>query len=180
MNYTRTQAGTAAVLNPKIEIPRPLKALLISMDGGFDADAYASRLRIEQDVLAMLDTLLDAGYIQEQPSTGSQYSDRAEIPVKRAPYQAPPQRQAPPQPARSAAPHASASHRSLQDATEAITDFVMTYLPHDALEISFALEGLTSVAQLEASLHEYETKIRPLGDIAVQHLTNVKRILGHI
>lgn len=169
MNYTRTQAGTAAVLNPKIDIPRPMKALLISMVGGFDSNSYAARFRDEQDVPAMIDALLAAGYIRALPSTGSPYVEHVETPVKRLA----------PLPERFSIPVSSVSHRPLQDAVAAMTDFVMSHMPNDALDISFALEGLTSVAQLEASLRAYETKIRPLGAIADQHLAIVKRILGH-
>lgn len=169
MKYTRTQAGTAAVLNTKIDIPRPMKALLISMVGGFDSNVYASRFRDDQDVPAMIDALLTAGYIRALPSIGSQHAEHVETPARRLA----------PLPERLAVPTDLVSHRPLQDAIAAITDFVMGHMPDDALEISFALEGLTSVAQLEASLRAYETKIRPLGAIADQHLAIVKRILGH-
>ena len=170
MIYTRTQAGTAAVLNPKIDIPRPMKALLISMVGGFDSNVYASRFRDDQDIPAMIDALVTAGYIRALPSTGSAYAEYVETPVKRLA----------PLPERFSLPVDTVSHRPLQDAIAAITDFVMSHMPDDALEISFALEGLTSVAQLEASLRAYEIKIRPLGAIADQHFAIVKRILGHV
>lgn len=178
MNYTRTQAGTAAVLNPKIEIPRPMKALLISMVGGFDAKLYASRLRDDQDVPAMLEALVNAGYIRalSDTDTDSVSVKRVEAQVTRLVTQ--PERLVP-QPERLFVQSESLSHRPLQDAVAEITDFVMSYLPDDALEMSFALEGLTSVAQLEASLRAYETKIRHLGAIGDHHLAKVKRILGH-
>ena len=184
MNYTRTQAGTAAVLNPKIEIPRPMKALLISMIGGFDADLYASRLRDEQDVPAMLDALVRAGYIRALPDTGSPIVERAEAQVGRLAPQ--PARLAPqperlaPQPERLGVLSEPVSHRPLQDAIADITGFAMSYLPNDALEIAFAMEGVTSFAQLEATLGGYEMKIRHLGAIADQHLAKVKRLLGHV
>lgn len=172
MNYTRTEAGTAAVLNPKIEIPRPMKALLISMVGSFDTNLYASRFRGEQDVPAMLDALVKAGYIRALPGTDSPYVERVER------VEAPVRSPAPQQPERLSVPANPVSARPLQDAVAAITDFVMSYMPDDALEISFALESLTTVAQLEASLRAYEIKIRPLGAIADQHLAVVKRMLG--
>ena len=177
MRYTRTQAGTAAVLNPKTEISRPMKALLISMIGGFDAKLYASRLRDGQDVPAMLEALVNAGYIRALPDTGTHaYTDIVSPPVERVQVQvARPQ----PQPERFLTPSGSVSHRPLQDAVALMTDFVMNHLPGDALEMSFALEGLTSVTQLEASLRAYEAKIRHLGVPADQHLQQLKRILGH-
>ena len=175
MHYTRTQAGTAAVLNPKIEISRPMKALLISMIGGFDAKSYASRIRDGHDVPAMLEALLNAGYIRALPGTDT-HTDIDSPPVERVQAQvARPQ----PQPEQLFIPSAPVSHRPLQDAVALMTDFVMNHLPGDALEMSFALEGLTSVTQLEASLRAYETKIRHLGVAAVQHLQQLKRILGH-
>ena len=183
MHYTRTQAGTAAVLNPKTEISRPMKALLISMIGGFDAALYASRLRDGQDVPAMIEALVNAGYIRALPDTEThaQTRSRTDIDivapsVERVQVQvARPQ----PQPERFLIPSGSVSHRPLQDAVALITDFVMSHLPGDALEMSFALEGMTSVAQLEASLRAYEAKIRHLGVTADQHLQQLKRILGH-
>ena len=179
MHYTRTQAGTAAVLNPKTDISRPMKALLISMIGGFDAKSYASRLRDGQDVPAMLEALVNAGYISALPDTDTHAYTRTDIvspPVERVQVQvARPQSQ----PERFVIPPASVSHRPLQDGVALMTDFVMNHLPGDALEMSFALEGLSSVAQLEASLRAYEAKIRHLGVTADQHLKQLKRILGH-
>ena len=181
MHYTRTQAGTAAVLNPKTEISRPMKALLISMIGGFDAALYASRLRDGQDVPAMIEALVNAGYIRAVPDTEThaQTRTRTDIvapPVERVQVQvARPQ----PQPEPFLIPSGSVSYRPLQDGVALITDFVMNYLPGDALEMSFALEGMTSVAQLEASLRAYEAKIRHLGVTADQHLQQLRRILGH-
>ena len=177
MHYTRTQAGTAAVLNPKIEIARPMKALLISMIGGFDAKSYASRIRDGRDVPAMLEALVNAGYIRALPDTDT-HADIDSPPVER--FQSHVARLQPqPQPERFLIPSESVSHRPLQDAVALMTDFVMNHLPGDALEMSFALEGLTSVTQLEASLRAYETKIRHLGVTADQHLKQLKRILGH-
>ena len=176
MNYTRTQAGTNAVLNPKIEIPRPMKALLISMVGGFDAKLYASRLRDDQDVPAMLEALVNAGYIRALSDTDGLPVERAEAQSTRLVTQS---ERLVTQSDRLFVQSESLSHRPLQDAVAEITDFVMSYLPDDALEISFALEGLTSVAQVQASLPAYETKIRHLGAIGDHHLAKVKRILGH-
>lgn len=177
MHYTRTQAGTAAVLNPKIEISRPMKALLISMIGGFDAKSYASRIRDGHDVPAMLEALVNAGYISALPDTDTHIDiDIDSPPVQRVQAQV---ARLQPQSERLLVPAGSVSHRPLQDAVALMTDFVMSHLPDDALEISFALEGLTSIEQLKASLLAYETKIRRLGAIADQHLEQLKRIIGH-
>ena len=117
---------------------------------------------------AILEALVRAGYIRALPDTGSPYLGPAEAQVTRPAFQ----------PGDSEPPSDAVSYRPLQDAVADITDFVMRHLPDDALEISFALESLTTVAQLEASLRAYEIKIRPLGAIADQHLAVVKRMLG--
>ena len=160
MSYIRTPAGTAAVLNTKVAMPRPLKALLIAMNGQFDPYSYASRLPNGLDVSAMLEALVKAGYVRELSDTSSRTVEFVD--TEAAQLDAWPE---------------AVTHRSLQDAVASITDFVMRHLPDQALEIVLALEGLTSAAQLEASLKVYEAKIRHLGSAAVQHLAKVKQLL---
>ena len=161
MGYIRTSAGTAAVLNPKIEISRPLKSLLIAINDQFDPDAYASRLPSAGDLLTMIEALVDAGYVRPRPDTSS-------LTVGFAETQSELQGRWP----KTVAP------RALQDAIADMTDFVMIHLPDDALEISFALEGLSTTAQLDASLGAYEARIQHLGATAVHHLAKVKLVLG--
>lgn len=161
MHYIRTSAGTTAVLNPKIAIPRPLKALLIAINGQFDPYAYALRSPGVEDVMVMIETLIRAGYVRAQADTGSQTVGFAK--TRSAVHRAMPQ---------------AASPRTLQQAVADITDFVMRYLPDDALEISLTLEGLKTTAELEASLGAYEAKIRHLGSTAVHHLAAVRLTLG--
>jgi hypothetical protein len=163
MRYTRTSAGTDAVLNPKIAIPRPLKSLLLAINGQFDPYAYASRLQGAGDLPAMLEELIKAGYVRALAGTYSQTVGFAG--TKSVPQRAWPD---------------AASPRILQDAVADITDFVMSHLPDDALEISLALEGLSTTAELKASLGAYEAKIRHLGEIAVHHLAKVKLTLGGV
>ena len=161
MGYIRTSAGTAAVLNPKIAIPRPLKSLLIAINDQFDPHAYASRLPGAGDVLVMLETLVSAGYVRTLPDT-------SRLTVGFAETQSALQGHWP----------KTVSPRALQDAVADMTDFVMSHLPNDALEISLALEGLSTTAQLDASLRAYEARIQHLGATAVHHLAKVKLVLG--
>lgn len=169
MNYARTQAGTAAVLNPKIKMPRAMKVMLISMIGGFDSNFHAPRLHVEHNVAALVEALLSAGYIRAVPAAnGLPHIGPAEAPLDGFACA----------PARKEIVQVATSYRPLQDALADISDFVMRYLPGDAFEILFDLEGLTSSAQLKALLRPYERKIRPLGVIADQHLLKVKEILS--
>ena len=164
MNYARTQAGTAAVLNPKVKMPRAMKVMLISMIGGFDSDFQASRPHAEHNVSALVEALLSAGYIRAVPEVGYPHVGPAEAPLDRPACP----------PTRLAVLTGAASNRPFHDTIAHISDFVMSYLPGDAFESLFDLEGVTSAAQLNASLPTYERKIRPLGAIADQHLLNVK------
>lgn len=160
MSYIRTPAGTAAALNPKIVMSRQAKALLIAMNGQFDPHSYASRVPGAQTVPAMLEMLVQDGYVRVAP-----YAD-----VQTVGFVAT-------KPAALTAVSQPDDHRAVQDAVAAMTDFVMQHLPNDALEISFELESLTSIAQLEASLGLYEAKIQHLGPSAVEHLAKLKRMM---
>ena len=84
MNYARTQAGTAAVLNTKIKMPRAMKVMLISMIGGFYSNFHAPRLRVEHNITALIEALLSAGYIREVPVTGNPKIDRSAAPDDRS------------------------------------------------------------------------------------------------
>ena len=167
MNYARTQAGTAAVLDPKIKMPRAMKVMLISMIGGFDSDFQASRAHVEHNVAALIEALLNAGYIRAVQANSYPQIEPHEAPVDGSACA----------PAGLEILQGATSYGPLQDAIADITDFVMRHLPGDAFEILFDLEGLTSAAQLKASLRAYERKIRPLGVIADQHLLKVRQAL---
>lgn len=173
MSYVRTPAGTAAVLNPKVVMPRPVKALLLAINGQFDPYLYTSRLADAGDVTAMLAELLRIGYVQDLPGAPRQTVGFV-APKAAAPIAAP---IAPPLESPISSPGEKPNSRALQDAVADMTDFVMQHLPADALEISFALEALSSTAQLEASLGAYEAKIRHLGAPANTHLAQVKQLL---
>jgi hypothetical protein len=160
MSYFRTAAGTAAALNPKIVMPRQLKALLIAMNGPFDPHLYASRVSDGQTVPAMLEALVKDGYVRALPYNAGQTVGFVETK---------------PTPLIPLAPRDDG--RAVQDAVAAMTDFVMQHLPNDALEISFELESLTSIAQLKASLGLYEAKIQHLGPPAVGHLAKLRRMI---
>lgn len=160
MSYIRTPAGTAAALNPKIVMPRQVKALLIAMNGQFDPHSYASGVPGVQTVPDMLKMLVQDGYARVTP-----YADGQTVGfVATKPAALMPLAQAD-------------DDRAVQDAVAVMTDFVMQHLPNDALEISFELESLTSIAQLKASLGLYEAKIQHLGSSAVEHLAKLKRMI---
>jgi hypothetical protein len=62
--YKRTDAGNAAALDPKSPLPRKLRTLLISVDGRTRESIYISTLSSFGDVAALLESLLQQGYIQ--------------------------------------------------------------------------------------------------------------------
>lgn len=176
MTYSRTSAGTAAVLNPLVLMPRPVKVLLLAINSQFDPYLYATRLSNSEDVTAMLAELVRAGYIRASPGTPRQtLGSIAPQHVARAAPATPAITAASIAPA--ASPEVTANSRALQDAVTDITGFVMQHLPADALEISFALEGLSSALQLEASLGAYEAKIKHLGVPAAAHLVQIRQML---
>lgn len=85
--YKRTDAGNAAALDPKSPLPRKLRTLLISVDGRTRENIYISTLSSFGDVAALLDSLLQQGYIQivqtddEGPATRPGRSEGADTDV---------------------------------------------------------------------------------------------------
>lgn len=144
-----------------------MKVMLISMIGGFDSDFQAPRAHVAHNVAALIEALLSAGYIRAVQSNGHRQLKPHEAQVDRSACA----------PAGLEVLQGATTYNPLQDAVADITDFVMRHLPGDAFEILFDLEGLTSAAQLKASLRAYERKIRPLGAIADQHLLKVRQTL---
>ena len=62
--YIRTAAGNKAALNPKSELPRKLRTLLISIDGRTRLNTYIASLSSFGDVAALIESLLQAGLIE--------------------------------------------------------------------------------------------------------------------
>lgn len=160
MSYTRTPAGTAAALNPQLALPRPLRALLVAINGQFDPYTYASRLQGQMDLQSMLDTLQQAGYVRAGPNTPGETVGSAAAQFALA----------------QTLPKARAAS-DLRDIVALITDFVMRHLPDESLEVILAVEGLSSTAELNANLGAYQDRIRHLGPVAIVHLTELKAML---
>ncbi len=160
MSYTRTPAGTAAVLNPKIGMPRQLKALLLAMNGRFDPHNYASKVPGGLAVASMLETLIKDGYVKALSDVDFETVGFVST-----------------RPALLNTLLQSDDLRAVHNAVGVMTDFAMQHLPNEALEISFALENFTTIAQLEASLGAYEKKIRHLGAPSTIHLEKLQGML---
>lgn len=62
--YKRTAAGNTAALDPKSPLPRKLRTLLISVDGRTRQSIYVKTLSSFGDVAALLDSLMQQGYIE--------------------------------------------------------------------------------------------------------------------
>jgi len=147
-------------LNPRLALPRPLRALLVSINAHFDPRTHASRLQDQGDLQSMLDSLEQAGYVQAMP-----LSPNETVGFSASQFSAV-----------EAAPTAPASS-DLRDIVALITDFVMRNLPDQALEIVLDLEALSSKAQMEANLGSYQNRIRHLGGVATAHLTELRALL---
>ena len=94
--YKRTDTGNAAALDPKSPLPRKLRTLLISVDGRTRENIYISTLSSFGDVAALLDSLLQQGYIQivetddDGPTTRPARTEWAATDVPAADQQSPP------------------------------------------------------------------------------------------
>lgn len=62
--YKRTATGNAAALDPASPLPRKLRTLLISVDGRTRQNVYVKTLSSFGDVAALLDSLMQQGYIE--------------------------------------------------------------------------------------------------------------------
>lgn len=78
---------------------------------------------------------------------------------------------------RPGAPPTSAQYQ-LRNAISLMSDFVTTHLPDESIEIVLTLEGLDSVEQVLASLHDYKVMIAPAGSAVAPHLDELRALLS--
>lgn len=161
--YIRTEAGTAAVTNPRVFLPHRMRALLAAIDGRTDPRDYASGAWPAPEVQTMLDSLVRVGYV----ALGSGATAAPAVGPRPA---------AGAQPA--AALPARASGDTLRDALALITDFTMAHLPQEALTLLFPLEGAASPDALRAQLGEYEARVARLGATGRRHLAELQALLA--
>lgn len=157
MPYTRTDKGTAAVTNPRVLLPRRMRAILVSIDG------YTDPLRAAQncspaEAQSLVDELCQLGYIV----------------ANSAPQPAVQGRPLAPQP--TPVPYMPVA--DVKSAVSLMNDFVMQYLPNQALHILFALERLDRIELLQQALPAYASQITSLGAPADRHLKELQRLLG--
>lgn len=72
----------------------------------------------------------------------------------------------------------NAAHYQLRNAVSLMSDFVSKHMPSKALELVLTLEGLTSAEQVIASLRGYESLISHVGDPALRHLVELRKVLS--
>ena len=82
--YKRTAAGNTAALDAKSPLPRKLRTLLISVDGRTRQSTYVKTLSSFGDVAALLDALMQQGYIELIAAD----SDTATVKTSRSDWQA--------------------------------------------------------------------------------------------
>ena len=125
--YIRTRAGTDAVLNPLVQLPRNLRQLLVAIDGSKPSSAYAARMGSPGDIDVLLEVLQRAGLIRQADPAGTRYGDaapdvRSVKPVDHAPAAASP---ASPQ----STPEVAPSPVAAQDLVSRPVPFVLTDVP---------------------------------------------------
>lgn len=197
--YARTALGTAAVSNNNTDFPRKLRTLLIAVDGRTDSASFARNLSSFGDVLALLDSLKLAGYIEDSarptplskvpaeraktkpfiPSSdftgnGARYAEERRTHFHSRPAY---------QPASGNTFNWPDDEKSRIEATQLkqavglISDFVTEHLSAQALEIVIELERLSSVNVLIQSLSGYEHLVKSVGDPGERHLRQLRTIL---
>lgn len=75
--YIRTAAGTAAALNPLVNLPRTLRQLLVAIDGSTPTSTHAMRMGSQGDIDVLFEALLRAGLILQAGAPGARYGDAA-------------------------------------------------------------------------------------------------------
>jgi hypothetical protein len=74
--------------------------------------------------------------------------------------------------------HAIAESSRVRDARSAMTNFLFKYRSDVAMEATLALERLETTEQMLSSLDDYKRLVASAGRAAVEHLAEVRRILG--
>lgn len=156
--YIRTSAGTAAALDPQTLLPRPLKQLLVSINGQFEPLAYAARTQGLVDVQSMLDALESHGFVRPLPDSFNPAAGHSGFQDTAA----------------STLP-ANLGFSDLRDSIALMSDFVATHLPGAAIELILEIETLKDESGLRAFLRRYEPRIRHLGPPASAHLAELTR-----
>ncbi|GAC1529250.1 MAG: hypothetical protein NVS2B4_07530 [Ramlibacter sp.] len=162
--YVRTKSGTVAATDPRVFLPRRIRALLASLNGTANPALDRASTWSEDDMASMLDSLLAAGYVERR-------DDGTEpVPLGSAST-----------PTSSASAGAQARSMGSVDTSAAIlaliSDFVMTHLPAQALQILFELDGLRTPEQFKAARARYVNHIAFLGGTASQHLAELDALL---
>lgn len=163
--YIRTEAGTAAVTNPRVFLPHRLRALLAAIDGRVDPREYGGGAWTPSEVQTMLDSLIRVGYVR--------IVDKVEPPAAAA---APAPRMAAAAPA--AAPVQVVPGDELRQAVALMTDFATRHLPQEAMELLFALDMARTPAELRAQLGTYSERVARLGPTGRRHLNDVQALLS--
>jgi len=150
--YKRTVSGEAAALNHLAPLPHELRTLLLSVEGSSPEQTVVKTVPPPGDAAALLESLLQQGYIEIVPTGAPPVAHAGAMP--------------------------SSAHYQLGSAITLMSDFVLQHLPADSLEIMLALEGLSSVEQVIASLKDYEAMVAAAGPAAVRHLEELRALLS--
>ncbi len=203
----RTALGDKSLRDPLDPLPRKLRALLSAVDNRAKCEVYYKSLTAFGDVRSMFDALEDIGMIRMSVSNAptsspvdavqflaednslerllaNERESRVETPV-RAPAPPPLNRRAEDpfnkfHSAQSAvaSPAAVSVVAKVEKIKMKMTDFVLSSLPSQAMELTLAIDSIRTIDDLRESFPEYEKLVSRTGSAGVAHINTIKALLS--
>ena len=162
----------SAAQTPGADQPYQPSGIADSRFSGSDDEA----LRNESNGLATAGPLARLDHVVRPPKAQAPTSENIDMSGWAALQQTPASRDIPSFSPAGLVP-TTAQHQ-LRKVISLMSDFVMTHLPDQCLAVVLALEDITSIEQLSASLQGYEALISSVGDQARRHLAELRMALA--
>jgi hypothetical protein len=189
--YQRTPDGQWAAYSPDSPLPRRLKILLKAIDGRVTEEVYAENLVAFGDVKEILKSLAQSGLIEDSSASAGPNSHHESSIVSESRHQS--ERAAEHQSAQSTFAYQALATQSLEIAEkqtdfapqelnlrlaiEAMSNFVITYLPDAAFHVLQEIESLKSIDQLAAMLDGYSQFLIPAGEVRLAHIAQLHKLV---